>query len=104
MLPPHPHVSLPTPQYFTFQGLSRPFRRLSVASVESVSDVMYSTQSIASWTVPLPTLMLMYGSAPINSHRSMNSWVPNAFVSMTPDQLVFRVLGRLSRGPIPSRQ
>ena len=64
MFPPHPQLSLPTPKYFSFHGLSRPFARRSFASVESPSAVMYSTHSIISCTVPLPTLPQMYGSAP----------------------------------------
>ena len=56
MLPPQPQVSLPIAKYFTFHGLSRPFLRRSCASVESVSEVMYSSHSAISRGVPVPTL------------------------------------------------
>src|SRR6185503_14261857 len=64
---------------------------------------MYSIHSIISCGEPLPTLPLTYASAPNISHRSMNSCVPKAFVS-TPPQLELERRGRLSRGPMPSRQ
>ena len=34
----------------------------------------------------------------------MNSWVPKWLFSTTPPQLVLIIDGRLSRGPMPSRQ
>ncbi len=52
MLPPQPQVSLPTPKYGKLQGLSRPFFRRSSASVDFVSDVMYSTHSAISCGLP----------------------------------------------------
>ena len=57
MFPPQPQLSLPTPMNFTFQACSRPFCRRSLAIGPSLSDVIYSIQSEASWTVPLPTFM-----------------------------------------------
>ena len=56
MLPPQPHVSLPTPKYGSRHGFSRPFCRRRFAIGESASEVMYSTHSIISCGVPLPTL------------------------------------------------
>ena len=44
------------PKYRTFQGLSRPFWRRRFAIGEMASEVMYSTHSIISCGVPLPTL------------------------------------------------
>ena len=76
----------------------------TIASVDSESLVMYSTHSINSCGVPLPTLPQTYASHPIISQRFMNSCVPNVFGSITPPQCVLMRLARLSIGPIPSRQ
>src|ERR1700742_4145997 len=104
MFPPQPHDSLPTAKYFSFHGLSRPFCLRKFANGLSASEVMYSTHSIISCTVPEPTLPQMYGSQPTCSQKSMNSCVPNELSSTTPPQCVLIIFGRRSRGPMPSRQ
>ena len=104
MLPPQPQFSLPTPQYLTFQGSSRPFCRRQSAIGLIPSNVKYSTHCCISWTVPLPTLPQMYGSQPSCSHRSRNSCVPKWLFSVTPPQCVLIIVGRLVRGPMPSFQ
>ena len=104
MLPPQPQFSLPTPKYLTRQGFSRPLARRRFAISLSPSNVMYSTQSCISLTVPEPTLPATYASQPSCSHRSRNSCVPKAFVSVTMPQCVLIIAGRLSRGPMPSIQ
>ena len=94
MLPPQPQVSLPIPKKCTSQGCSRPFLRRSLASVDTVFDVMYSIQSAISCGLPEPTLPLMYTLVPIISANAMNSCVPNSLVSATPPQCVFTFTGR----------
>jgi hypothetical protein len=59
MLPPQPHGSLAIPKYGRRHGFSRPFWRRRLAIGEIASEVMYSTHSIISWGVPLPTLPVM---------------------------------------------
>src|SRR6516162_784649 len=104
MLPPQPQLSLPTPKYVSFHGFSRPLERRRFAIGESASDVMYSTHCAISCTEPLPRFPQTYGSAPSCSQKSKNSCVPNAFDSFTPPQWLLVMLGRLSRGPMPSIQ
>src|SRR5690625_3144369 len=104
MFPPQPQFSLPTPKYFNFHGSSCPFSLRQFAIGDSPSKVIYSTHSDISWTVPLPTLPLMYGSAPNISQNIMNSWVPKWLFSTTPPQCVFTIRLRCSRGPTPSFQ
>src|SRR6185312_1155323 len=84
-------------------GCSRPFARRSAAIGESSARVRYSTQSDISATDPDPTFPDTYGSAPSSSHRSMNSWVPNALSSTTSSQCELTIRGRLSRKPDPHR-
>src|SRR5436190_11240167 len=104
MLPPQHHDSLPSAKYLSFQGLWRPFWRRRLASGLSASEVMYSTHSIISCTVPEPTLPHTYGWQPTCSQKSMNSCVPNELSSTTPPQCVLIILGRLLVGPMPFRQ
>src|SRR5690554_2752305 len=104
MLPPQPQFSFPIPQNFTFHGSSRPFFRLRLAIGLSPSKVMYSIHLDISSTVPLPTFPLIKGSVPNCSHRSRNSCVPKLLSSTTPPQWVLIILGRSSRGPMPSIQ
>jgi len=104
MLPPQPQFSLPTPQYLMRHGFSRPFSLRQFAIGDSPSNVMYSTHSDISCTVPLPTLPLMYGSQPSSSHSIKNSCVPKWLFSMTPPQCVFTIRFRFPRGPTPSFQ
>ena len=104
MLPPHPQLSFPTPRYFNFHALSRPFLRRRLAIGESPSEVIYSTHLASSSTVPLPTLPLTYGSQPSISQRFKNSCVPKLLSSIVPPQLLFTIFGRFSFGPMPSIQ
>jgi hypothetical protein len=46
------------PMSLTFQGACLPFLRRSSARSESVGEVMYSSHSIISRGVPLPTFTL----------------------------------------------
>src|SRR6478609_6634205 len=67
-------------------------------------EVTYSTHSMASCTVPEPTLTLKYGSVPTSSQKSKNSWVPKLLSSVTPPQKTLTIEGRSFLGPIPSFQ
>src|SRR5487761_2762089 len=88
MFPPQPQLSLPTPKYGSFHGCSRPFLRRRLDMGDWASEVTYSTHSIISCTVPLPTLPQKYGSQPSCAHRSRNSCVPKWLFSTTPPQWV----------------
>src|SRR5688572_28295755 len=92
------------PQYLTFHGFSLPFclRRSDIGLLPS--KVVYCTQSLNSWTVPLPTLPDKYGSVPISSHMSRKLCVPKLLSSVTPPHQRLTMVGRLSFGPIPSFQ
>src|ERR1035437_5834750 len=62
-----PSISLPSPQYLTFQGAWRPFcRRRRVMAVSS-EELQYSTHCCTSVHVPVPRFAQMYGWAPIVS-------------------------------------
>ncbi len=63
---------------------------------------MYSSHSAASFGVPEPTLTDTYARLPIWSRKSMNSWVPKVFGSVTPPQFGLRVTALW--GPMPLRQ
>src|SRR5215212_4463276 len=102
MLPPHPQLSLPTPQKRTFHGAARPFALRRSAIGLGPGWFTYSHHSHISRTVPLPTLPTMNGSAPNRSVSSRNSCVPTPLSSVTPPQLLLTIVGRLSRGPMPS--
>src|SRR5690606_19437911 len=104
MLPPQPQVSLPIPQYLTFQGFSRPFSIRNSDMGLPFSTLTYCSQSISSCTVPLPTLADKYGSAPSNSHMSRQSCVPKLLSSETPPHQRLIMEGLLSFGPMPSFQ
>src|SRR5436305_11860583 len=104
MLPPQPQASLPTPQNFTRQALSRPFSRRSFDIGLSPSKFAYCTQSDTSCTVPLPTLADKYGSAPNSSHIFKKSCVPKELSSVTPPHHTFTIFGRFALSPMPSFQ
>src|SRR5258707_1158263 len=104
MPPPHPQLSLPTPQKLTFQGASRPFCLRKADNGLCPSKLRYSTHLFISSTVPLPTLAVIYGSQPSRPQSSRNSWVPKLLSSFTFPQLVLIIEGRCARGPMPSRQ
>src|ERR671920_2069793 len=104
MLPPHPQLSLPTPQKRTFHGFCLPLRRRQSAIGPAPGWFTYSHHSCISCTVPLPTLPTMNGSAPSLSVSSRNSCVPTPLSSVTPPQLLLTTVGRFSRGPMPSFQ
>src|SRR5215471_15388370 len=98
-----PSISLPSPQYVTFHGASRPFcLRRRVIAVSS-DELQYSTHCCASFQVPVPRLQQMYGSVFSASAYCRNSWVPKRLLSTVPQAISNRG-GRLSRGPIPSIQ
>src|SRR5215218_3458414 len=104
MLPPQPQASLPTPQNFTFQGLSRPFSRLRPDIGLSPLKFTYCAQSASSCTVPLPTLPARYGSVPSSSHIFKKSCVPKLLSSVMPPHHTFTIFGRLLLSPMPSFQ
>ena len=104
MLPPHPQLSLPTPQNRTLNGSGCPFAARRSASVLPPGWFTYSHQAAISRTVPLPTLPTMNGSAPNRRTSSRYSCVPKLLSSVTPPQTVFTILGRCAGGPIPSSQ
>src|SRR5258706_1502541 len=104
MLPPHPQLSLPTPQNFTRHGSALPFCFLRSVIVLSASEFKYSTHFAISSTVPLPTFAAIYGSQPINEHNSRNSCVPKLLSSDTPPQFVFTICGLSLLRPMPSLQ
>ena len=104
MFPPHPQFSLPIPKYFTFHGSSLPFSFLSLVIGLSESEVMYSTHSAISLTVPEPTLPHIYASHSRISISLINSCVPNELSSVTPPQCVLIIEALFSWGPIPSFQ
>ena len=92
------------PQNGTRHGCSRPFALRRRAIGLSPSRVRYSTHSLISCTVPLPTLPLTYGSAPSSSHKRHE--LVGAEVVVLLDVAPVRVdhRGRSALGPMPSRQ
>src|SRR5271157_5155638 len=112
-LPPHPQDSLPTPQYFTLKGSLNPAAtRVSASVVIPAGELQYSTHWTNCCAGRLRTLAARYGSAPTSLQNCTNSLVPNwlgsyfwsagCLGSSLAQKLVRR--GRLSRGPMPSRQ
>ena len=82
MLPPQPHSSLPTPQYFTRNGSGDPLAARSSERALPLGKLQYSIQSRISCGDPVPTFAAKYGSAPINRQNSTNSCVPKLLSSM----------------------
>src|SRR5215208_2186956 len=99
MLPPHPQLSLLTPQKRTFHGAARPLRRRRSAIGLGPGWFTYSHHSHISRTVPLPTLPTTNGCVPRRSASARNSCVPTPLSSVTPPQLLLTTVGRSARGP-----
>ena len=94
-------TSLPTPQYFTLCGASKPCSRRNFTRAVSPVPLQYSTQSAASLISPSPQLAHRYGSILNARQNRMNSFVPNWFCSVRFQARSCRA-GRLARGPTPS--
>jgi hypothetical protein len=98
-----PSISLPRHHSFTAYGSGWPLAALRSASRVPTGQLQYSTQSRASSGVPVPRLTVSIGVQSILRQSETNSSVPNSFGSML-CQASSLTVGRLPRGPTPSRQ
>ena len=77
-----PSISLPRHQYAHVVRLLVAVRRRRSLHFVPFSTLQYSTYATAISAVPVPKLKPSSGSVPTSWHQSMNSLVPNWFVSI----------------------
>src|SRR5215468_1693209 len=96
-------ISLPKHQSLTAWGDGCPCSCRKSLSIVPLSTLQYSSSALASSAPLVPRFTAIIGSRPAFAHQAINSFVPNAFVSVL-NQASSRRRGRLSSGPTPSSQ